>query len=264
MTSPIFFTNKITLIREQIQLQYESMNDTVDQEMLHSTIHQSKLSDFTKVTDKTCNLDAIPTSLLKKAVHAHLPHLVDIVNSNFSEGYFPERLKTAFVTPLLKKDNLDVNIMKNYMLVSSIPFIIKVLEKITVKQLLEQLTTNGFQEEYQSAYRAAHSTETALLRVHNDLKSALDRNQAVVFVMLDFSAAFKTNNQDQLITLLNEEFGVAGNALSWLRTYLKQRTQRVKIGQATSDHTPLESGVPLILLYFCKLKLHCPPPWFCA
>ena len=96
----------------------------------------------------------------------------------------------------------------------NIPFISKVLEKIAVKQLLEHLTTNGLQEGYQSAYRAAHSTETALLRVHNDLTSALDRNQAVVFVMLDFSVAFDTINQDQLITLLNEEFGVPDNALS--------------------------------------------------
>ena len=104
--------------------------------------------------------------------------------------------------------------MKNYRPVFNIPFISKVLEKIAVKQLLEHLTTNGLQEGYQSAYRTAHSTETALLRVHNDLTSALDRNQAVVFVMLDFSAAFDTINQDQLITLLNEEFGVPDNALS--------------------------------------------------
>ena len=83
-----------------------------------------------------------------------------------------------------------------------------------------------------------------MLGLDDDLASAMDGNQAVVFVMLDFSAAFDTINQDQLITLLNEEFGVAGNALSWLRTYLKQRTQRVKIGQATSDHTPLEICVP--------------------
>ena len=83
-----------------------------------------------------------------------------------------------------------------------------------------------------------------MLGLDNDLASAMDGNQAVVFVMLDFSAAFDTINQDQLITLLNEEFEVAGNALSWLRTYLKQRTQRVKIGQATSDHIPLEICVP--------------------
>ena len=114
---------------------------------------------------------------------------------------------------------------KNTDPVSDIPFISKVLEKIAVKKPLEHLTINGLLEEYQSAYRAAHSTETALLRVHNDLASIMDRNQAVVFVMLDFPAAFDAINQ--LSTLRNDEFGVAGNALSWLSTYLKQRTQRV-------------------------------------
>ena len=67
-----FFTNKITLIREQIQQQYKSMNDNGDQEIIHSIINHK----FTKVTedellkvinwcpDKTCDMDAIPTSLL--------------------------------------------------------------------------------------------------------------------------------------------------------------------------------------------------------
>ena len=82
--------------------------------------------------------------------------------------------KTAFVTPLLKKDNLDVNKKKTYRSVSNIPFISKGLEKIAVKQLLEHLTTNGLLEEYQSAYRKAHSTETALLIVHNDLTRSMN------------------------------------------------------------------------------------------
>ena len=75
-------------------------------------------------------------------MHAHFPHLVDIVNSSFSEGYFIERLKTAFVAPLLKKGNLDVNIMKNYRPVSNIQFTSKVLEKIA------RLTTQTCQRDH--------------------------------------------------------------------------------------------------------------------
>ena len=61
--------------------------------------------------------------------------------------------------------------MNNYRPVSNIPFTSKVLEKMAVKQLLKHLTRDGLLEEYQSAYGAAHSTETALLREHNDLAS---------------------------------------------------------------------------------------------
>ena len=146
--------------------------------------------------------------------------------------------------PLLKKDNLDPNIFKNYGPVSNIPFISKVLEKVAVKRLADHLDINGLQEEYQSAYKLMHSTETALLRVKHDIASSLDRNNAVLFVMLDLSAAFDTIDQDQLLCLLHEEYGITGKALSWFRTYLDDRTQRVQIETSTSDHVPLKCGVP--------------------
>ena len=92
-------------------------------------------------------------------------------------------------------------------------------------------------EEYQSAYRADHSTETALLKVHQDISSALDDQSDVAFVMLDLSAAFDTIDQDQLLKLLTTKFGVKDKALSWLATYLRGRTQRVRIDDATSDQT---------------------------
>ena len=90
-------------------------------------------------------------------------------------------------------------------------------------------------EEYQSAYRADHSTETALLKVHHDIFSALDQSHAVAHVILDLSAAFDTIDQSQLLSLLNAEFGVHDKALSWLETYLEARTQRVKIDDAISE-----------------------------
>ena len=99
-------------------------------------------------------------------------------------------------------------------------------------------------EEYQSAYRADHSTETALLKVHHDISSALDESHAVALVILDLSAAFDTIDQCQLLSLLNEEFGVHAKALSWLETYLEARAQRVKIDDAMSETIPLTCGVP--------------------
>ena len=109
---------------------------------------------------------------------------------------------------------------------------------------MEHLTSNGLLEEFQSAYRALHSTETALLRVQHDIASTLDQNRAVALVMLDFSAAFDTIDQEQLLHLLHTEYGLNGRALSWFQTYLEGRTQRVQIDSETSDHVPLRFGVP--------------------
>ena len=80
--------------------------------------------------------------------------------------------------------------MKNYRHVSNLPFVSKVLEKVVESRLENLLTSNHFYERVQSAYRACHSTETALLRVHHDISVALDNNCCAALLMLDMSAAF--------------------------------------------------------------------------
>ena len=71
--------------------------------------------------------------------------------------------------------------------ISNIPFISKLMEKVAVSRLVEHLSNNNLMEECQSAYRADHSTETALLKVHDDISSALDDSHAVALVTLEFN-----------------------------------------------------------------------------
>ena len=118
------------------------------------------------------------------------------------------------------------------------------LEKVAVHRLTEHLAMNGLHEEYQSAYKTLHSTETAMLRVKHDIVGALDRNHAMMFVMLNLSAAFDTIDHAHLFKLLQDEYGVRGTALAWFRTYMEDRTYRVQIDSTTSEHIPLQCGVP--------------------
>ena len=201
--------------------------------------------------DKSCCLDPLPTNLLKKTLDVHLPSLLNIINTSFKEGKFSECLKTAIVTPLLKKTNLDIEQLKNNRPVSNIPFLSKVLENIFVKRLLNHLQSNDPHEVHQSAYKRQHSTQTALLKVQNDVACALDKNKAVLFVMLDLSAAFDTVDHNQLLSVLESEFSVTNKALSWFLSYLKERTQRVKIGPDMSDYVHLKCGVPQGSVLLC-------------
>ena len=117
------------------------------------------------------------------------------------------------------------------------------MEKVAVRQLLDHLTLNGLHEEYQSAYKMLHSTETALLRVQHDISSELDKNRAMFFVMLDLSSAFDTIAQEHLLTLLHDEYGVRETALSRFRTYL-DGTKCDQIDSKTSATIPLQSAMP--------------------
>ena len=95
-----------------------------------------------------------------------------------------------------------------------------------------------------SAYRPHHSTETALIKVHNDITQAMDQHQLTLLVMLDNSAAFDTVQHDTLFTTLLERFNICGQPLAWLQSYLSQRTQRVLIEDVSSAPKPLSCGVP--------------------
>ena len=96
----------------------------------------------------------------------------------------------------------------------------------------------------QSAYRDKHSTETALIKVQNDILSALDAGSSAILLMLDLSAAFDTIDHDILLSRLCNVYGITGNALDWFRSYLTCRIQRVVIENAVSGDQELGFVVP--------------------
>ena len=104
----------------------------------------------------TCNIDPIPTTLLKACIDSLIVPITNIVNKSLKEGVFPSDFKTAHVI-LLKKPYLDKNDLKNYRPVSNLSFISKVVEKMVASRLVE---LNDLSNPNQSAYRKNHSTET--------------------------------------------------------------------------------------------------------
>ena len=97
---------------------------------------------------------------------------------------------------------LDPNCLRNYRPISNLPFLLKVLERIVLKQFLQHLEFHSLLEPFQSAYRKCHSTETALLRVVNDLLQASDTGHVSILSLIDLSAAFDTIDHGILINRL--------------------------------------------------------------
>ena len=115
---------------------------------------------------------------------------------------------------------------------------------IVAARLSHHMQSHNLYETKQSVYRKGHSTETALLRIHNDLLTAADSHRASCLVPLDLSAAFDTVDHNILLTRLSENVGLSGVPLTWFASYLSRRTQTVKTGSATSKPTGLTCGVP--------------------
>ena len=112
----------------------------------------------------------------------------------------------------MKKAGLDSDILKNYRPVSNLTFISKVIENVISGRLNEHLINNSLFDPLQSVYRDKHSTETALIKVQNDILSALDADSSAILLNLDLSAALDTIDHDILLSRLCNVYDITGNA----------------------------------------------------
>ena len=131
----------------------------------------------------------------------------------------------------------------NFRPVSNLTYLSKTIERVVVVRLNQHLTKNGLHEVLQSAYKQNHSTETALLKVQNDLLMAIDTYGGAVLMLLDLSAAFDTIDHTILLQRLHE-LGIRDAALDWFKSYLSQRRQSVVINGTRSSYQNLSFGVP--------------------
>lgn len=169
--------------------------------------------------------------------------MLSFVNLSLSLGVFPTCFKTAMVKPLLKKPGLDADSLANYRPVSNLSFLSKVFEKVVSNQLVDHLLSNDPFETLQSAFCANHSTEMALTKVVNDL-----------LLTMDYSAAFDTVDHCILLDQLQSYFGVVGQMLQWLKSYLilSERSQCIFFNNKLSGARSL---VPLELPFTVMLMI---------
>ena len=255
----VYFSTKIADIRSSLDSLAKSRNSdsAVEEESFLSLYGESCCLDrLLPVTAefvinlilsspaKSCCLDPLPTPLLKKFVSTLAAPITRIVNSSLASGRFPDSLKHAVITPLLKKPSLDPQDMASYRPVSGLSFLSKLIERVVLFRLSSHVAEFNLLSPSQSAYRTNYSTETSLLSIQNDLLVAADAGLGSALLLLDLSAAFDTVDHRILIERMATAFGVSGSALNWFRSYLFGRTQSVKALGVTSFPVPLPFGVP--------------------
>ena len=108
----------------------------------------------------------------------------------------------------------------------------------------DHMVANSFFPDLQSAYRQNHSTETALLKIKNDVLLNMDKGHVTLLVMLDLSAAFDTVERGILLHRLQSKLGLRGKALLWFKFYLAGRTQHISVNVTLSKKFNLSYGVP--------------------
>ena len=208
-----FFLKQIEIIKgnlDKFQVQEPGLIPDTPNENLESFSALS-IEEVSKIvresSNASCRLDPIPTWLLKSCVDVLAPPITEMVNLSLLSGHVPEYWRTAVVSPLLKKPGLDL-VYKNFRLVSNLPFISKVVEKAALQQFLVHCKENAPLPKFQSSFRKYHSTETALLKVQNDILMSMDNKKVTLLVLLNLSAAFDTTEHSVLLNILQQDVGV--------------------------------------------------------
>lgn len=187
-----------------------------------------------------------PDGLELRWLKDHLPQillfLVALFNRSLDTGIIPDIWKTVFIIPLNKvtppRSPSDTRPIAN------ISHLAKVFERIIANQVVTYLEGNNLFGPFQSGFRKHHSTQTALLKLTDDIRQSMDKNQLTILVLFDLSKAFDYVNAKSILIALFE-LGFSMEVIIWFFSYLSNRSQSLLSDLGTPIKVlKTSSGVP--------------------
>ena len=198
-----------------------------------------KLSEGIK-PNKAAGPDQISCQILKELATELAPALTSFFQQSLHTGDLPLTWLTAWVAPIFKKGPRSEP--ANYRPVSLTCITCKMLEHIICSHIRAHMHKHGTLTSFNYGFRSKHSCESQLLLTTHDL-TRMDRREQVDVAVLDFSKTFDTVPHLRLLRKL-ELLGIHGELLTWIRSFLSARTQRVMIEGCHSKAHSVDSGVP--------------------
>ena len=227
--------------------------DTDNIPVLHDRVFNEELKDIVVTkeivekkllklnTTKSQGRDQMHPRVLKELSSEISEILAILFNKSIAAGYLPSEWKFAIVVPLFKKGSKKK--AENYRPVSLTSVICKVLESIFRDKIINHMEQNNLFVKHQHGFRSGHSCVTQLLEVTDDWFEILDRGGNIDCIYLDFRKAFDTVPHRRLLNKLNS-YGICGQVKLWIKCFLSDRQQSVRIGSSFSSTSPVTSGIP--------------------
>ena len=172
----------------------------------------------------------------RQSVHLWLTCTVGHLRGELPGDWTLGRIATIF-------KNGDRQDPGNYHLVSLKSITCKVLESLIPDEMLRHFQDCDLRTPCQHGFRPRHSCSSQLIEVLDDWSKALEANQNVNVVYLDFQKGFGSVPHQCLIHKLHC-YGISGKLLAWIEKFLPTRTQQVALNGFTSEWTKVISGSP--------------------
>ena len=216
----------------------ESTSNLTDIELTTSSIEKA-INEMS--SNSAAGPDQFPAVLLKNCAKELTTPLLLLYRNSLDSGIIPKQLKSAKITPIFKGGSRGD--AKNYRPIALTSHVIKILEKVIVKNISTYLEENGKMNPHQHGFRAGRSCLSQLLAHYEDILEMLEHNKNADVVYLDFKAAFDKVDHGILLHKVRQ-VGISGRLGVWLHSFLADREQSVAVDGAVSMPTAVASGVP--------------------
>ena len=131
----------------------------------------------------------------------------------------------------------------NYRPISLTSLCCKVMESVIKDDIVAYLFSKGLISRHQHGFLARRSTGTQLIDCLNDWTLNIEHKQSLDVIYIDFAKAFDSVVHCKLISKLTS-YGITGNLLCWICSFLTDRHQCVIIDGFSSSTCRVFSGVP--------------------
>lgn len=192
---------------------------------------------------KSTGPDQLPTKILKMTAILIAEPLTKLFNKSLTDSKFPNLWKEANISPIFKRKG-SASDPQNYRPISLLCCLSKILEKIVFRNIYNHLTDNLLLSDMQSGYRPHHNTQMQLTYMTDSLYNSLDKGHDFTAVYLDVTKYFDRIWHDGLLFKCEHDYSISGSLLNWLKSYLTDRRQKVKIGNTFSTVLTINAGCP--------------------
>ena len=225
-------TKNIPRLEKRTNVQIVNM--TVTKEIIENEIKRMNVN-------KACGPDEIPAKMVQELIDHISNPLVEIFRKSLQQGQLPRDWKLAHISAIFKKGNRHEAI--NYRPISLTSVICKLMETLVKQVLTKHLEENHLLSTKQHGFIKGRSTTTQLLAYLTECADIVASGGVVDAIYFDFAKAFDTVPHQRLLSKLSS-YGIGGCLLDWIKSFLLDRRQVVRVNGVESYSCEVKSGVP--------------------